>query len=341
MSQTLGRSSKSNELPIAVDAMGGDDAPEVIVAGAVAASKEGLPVCLVGDQDVLRPLLGRADVQVVHASQVVAMDESATSAIKQKPEASISAVMEAVASGQASGAVSFGHSGATLVSAVVKLGLLDGVRRPAIAILLPRADGGRLVLLDAGANIDCKPEQLVRFAHLGSAYAATLGLKQPRIGLLSNGQEASKGNELGKQTLALLQQESLHVVGNVEPQTALQGQCDVLVCDGFVGNVLLKSLEGASELAVSTLWSEVKRGLFSRLGALLLRRALWRFQRRLAWDAHGGGLLLGVAGVVVVGHGRTNARAVKAAIALAHETQKRGLCLSLEKHLTSITPQKN
>ena len=339
MSQPLGRSTKHSELPIAVDAMGGDDAPGVVVAGALAAAKEGLPVCLVGDEAILRPLVGRADVQIVHAADVIEMHETATSAIKQKPDASVCAVMEAVANGQASGAVSFGHTGATLVSAVVKLGLMKGVRRPAIAILLPRADGGRLVLLDAGANIDCKPEQLVRFAHLGSAYASALGLSQPRIGLLANGEEATKGNELGQKTLALLEQESLQVVGNIEPQSALQGQCDVLVCDGFVGNVLLKSLEGASELALSTLKSEVNRGLFSRLGALLLRRALWRFQRRLAWDAHGGGLLLGVAGVVVVGHGRTNARAVKTAIELAHQAQECDLCPSLEKHLTSIAPQ--
>lgn len=317
--------SAATPLPVAVDAMGGDHAPDAIVAGAVLAAADGLPVLLVGDEARIGPLLPRGvSVPIRHAADVVAMDE-APSAVRRKADASVRRAVELVRDGEACAAVSCGNSGAMLVAAVMALGVAEGVERPAIATVLPRQDGGRLVLLDSGANVDCRPEQLACFGQLGAAYARLLGTPDPRVGLLANGEEATKGNAQVRATLPLLQALPLRVVGNVEPTAALAGGCDVLVCDGFVGNVLLKGVEAAAETVVHLLREEIRRKPSALFGAWLTSRAFSRFRQRVAWQAYGGGLLLGTNGVVVVGHGRATAEAVHAAVKLATDASRQGV----------------
>lgn len=319
--------------PVAVDAMGGDDAPEALVAGAVASVRAGLPVLLIGDQTVLRPLIPRGvDLPIVHTEDAVGMDDPAVS-VRRRPESSLRLAMQEVASGRACAAVSCGHTGAALVAAVLDLGVLPGVERPAVATVLPRSDGGQLVLTDAGANVDCRPEQLASFAMLGAALAESLGVEEPRVGLLSNGTEPGKGNMQVRATLPLLEALPLDVVGNVEPPAAFRGDCDVLVCDGFAGNIMLKSVEGAADTVLRLLREELKGHRSAQLGAWLLQRALRGLRGKVAWEAIGGGLLLGVEGVLVIGHGRSNAEAVAAAIALAHTSAEGGLVESLRARL--------
>nr|MBA2320757.1 phosphate acyltransferase PlsX [Deltaproteobacteria bacterium] len=248
---------------------------------------------------------------------VVGMDESPAGAVRRKPDSSVRRALRAVRDGEADGVVSCGPTGAVLVASILELGLLPGVDRPAVATVLPRSDGGRLILLDAGANTDCRPELLATFAVLGAAYAEVLGVANPRVGLLANGEEDGKGNVQVRTTLPLLRALDLQVVGNIEPPAAMAGGCDVLVCDGFVGNILLKAAEGAVDTVVRLLRAEIRRSPAGLLGALLLRGAFQRFRRRVAWDAHGGALLLGTRGVVVVGHGRANPAAVAQAIRVA------------------------
>lgn len=320
---------------IAVDAMGGDHAPAEIVTGALRAAAEGLPVALVGRETELRALLPRRGPQpaIVDAADVVGMGDAAVSGVRRSEQSSLRVALRMVRDGAASAVVSCGNTGAVLVGAVLDLGVLPGVDRPAIATVLPRADGGRLFLLDAGANVDCRPEQLVSFAALGVAYAEASGIPDPRVGLLSNGEEDGKGNTQVKATLPLLRRSGLRVVGNVEPTAAMEGACDVLVTDGFVGNVLLKAAEGAVSTVVQLLRQEIRRSPVGVVGAFLLRGAFRRFRERVAWDAHGGAVLLGTRGVVVVGHGRANAQAVHQAIRLAHRTARGGLAERLRSHL--------
>lgn len=320
---------------IAVDAMGGDHAPAEIVAGAVRAAAEGLPVTLVGRDAELRALLPRRGPHpvIVDAPDVVGMGDAAVAGVRRSERSSLRVAMGLVREGRAGAVVSCGNTGAVLVAAVLDLGVLPGVDRPAIATVLPRADGGRLFLLDAGANVDCRPEQLVAFAALGVAYAEASGVPDPRVGLLSNGEEDGKGNTQVKATLPLLRASGLRVVGNVEPTAAMEGGCDVLVTDGFVGNVLLKAAEGAVTTVVQLLRQEIRRSPVGVVGAFLLRGAFRRFRERVAWDAHGGAVLLGTRGVVVVGHGRANAIAVHQAIRLAHRAHTSGLAARLGSRL--------
>lgn len=260
----------------------------------------------------------------------------APSSIRKREDVSVRRAMQLVREGRADAVVSCGSTGATLFAAVLDLGTLDGADRPAIATILPRGDGGRLVLLDAGANVDCRPELLACFAQLGVVYAEGIGVPNPRVGLLANGEEDSKGNQQVRATLPLLRALDLNVVGNVEPIGAMRGECDVLVCDGFVGNVLLKAAEGAVETVVGLLREEIQRRPSGRFGAFLLKGAFRRFQKRVAWDARGGALLLGTRGVVVVGHGRANAAAVQAAIETAGQYVEAGLVEKMAARLLTV-----
>jgi glycerol-3-phosphate acyltransferase PlsX len=327
-------------LPVAVDAMGGDHAPEAIVAGAALAVRDGIDVILVGDRDVLAPLLPRTHApRVVHAGDVVDMGETAAG-VRRKPDASVRRAMSLVQAGDACAALSFGNTGATFVAACLDLGVFEGVERPGIATVLPRSDGGRLVMLDAGANVDCRPEQLACFARLGAVYAEVLGVERPRIGLLSNGEEDSKGNMQVRATLPLLRSLPLEVVGHVEPHHAMAGACDVLVCDGFVGNILLKAAEGAVSTVVQLLTEEVSRRPSGRLGAWLLKGAFKRFRNRVQWDAQGGALLLGTRGLVVIGHGAAEAEAVRAGVALASRAAQDDLLGALAQGMQEISAEK-
>jgi len=235
-------------------------------------------------------------------------------------QASVRVAARLVREGRASAVVSCGNTGAAMVAARVEMGAMEGVDRPPVSTVLPRSDGGSLVLLDAGANVDCPPEHLVSFACLGAAHARAMGVASPRVGLLSNGEEASKGSQVTRAALPLLQALPLDVVGNVEPTGALAGACDVLVCDGFMGNAVLKAAEGAVSMAAVMLLEETRRSPLSQLALWMFRPALRRFERRVSWDTYGGGLLLGTEGVFVVGHGRSTPRAVAAAIALAQRS---------------------
>ncbi len=328
-------------LPVAVDAMGGDHAPDAIVAGAVAAVRAGLPVILVGDRSRLQPLLPRHyRPAITHAGDVVGMGEAAAAGVRRKPDSSVRRAMSLVKKGEACAALSFGNTGATFIAALFDLGVFEGVERPAIATVLPRSDGGRLVMLDAGANVDCRPEQLACFALLGASYAEALGVRNPRVGLLSNGEEDKKGNMQVRATLPLLRSLSLEVVGNVEPHHAMAGACDVLVCDGFVGNILLKAAEGAVSTVVGLLREEITRRASGRLGAWLLAGAFARFRERVQWDAQGGALLLGTRGLVVIGHGEARAEAVHAGIALAARAAEDDLLGALERRMASRVDEK-
>ena len=286
------------------------------------------------EQERRRHLRRRAPLplSIEPASDVFGMADAPAS-IRSRPDTSVRRTMQLVREKRACAAVSCGSTGATLFSAVLDLGTLPGADRPAIATRLPRRDGGHFVLLDAGANVDCRPELLASFAQLGAAYAEVSGVTRPRIGLLANGEEDGKGNMQVRATLPLLRSLDLDVVGNVEPSAAMEGACDVLVCDGFVGNILLKAAEGAVSTVVALLREEITRRPSGRIGALLLRGAFARFRERVAWEANGGALLLGADGVVVVGHGRASATAVQGAIEMASRYARSGLVEAMSRRL--------
>jgi len=293
-------------LPVAVDAMGGDHAPGAIVDGALRAVAEGLAVVLVGDVDRLSAVPGIDELDVVHAPDVVPMDASPLQGLRDHPRSSIHTVLELVRSGQASAAVSCGNSGALVIEGVRVLRPVPGVERVALAVEIPVAEQGeprgRVVLLDVGATVEPRAEHLVGFARLGRAFARGRGVGEPRLGLLSNGEEASKGTARTREALELARQAGLEL-HPVEPGPALGGAVDVLVTDGFTGNVVLKSIEATAEVARKLL----ARHLPADVAA----------EQPLSWRSYGGALLLGLSGVVVVGHGRAGPGAVLSAIRLA------------------------
>lgn len=295
------------DLPVAVDAMGGDHAPTAIVDGALAAAaRAGLHVALVGPARVLETELQRHDaaarrpVTVVEAPDVVAMDEAPLAALRRKPGASIRVALDLLASGRASAVFTAGHTGAALIAAHGALGVIAGVDRPALAVTIP-TQAGPAVLLDAGANADCRVEHLEQFAVMGSAYArVAFGLDEPAVGLLSIGTEAGKGNDLIREAHARLQAAPLRFIGNLEARDIFTGRAQVIVCDGFTGNVALK----------------VSEGLFETVAAMLPAES-GDFRRRFDYAQYGGAPLLGVAGLVLVGHGHSSATAVENGIVMA------------------------
>ena len=309
---------------IALDAMGGDAGPAVNVEGAVAAARElGLGVILVGVQEEVRRHLDRHDltglpIKVRHASEVVEMDESPSAALRKKKDSSIRVAVDLLRSGDADAVVSAGSTGAVMAIALVVLGPLPGVERPAIAALLPTL-AGHAILLDVGANVDCKPRHLVQFAIMGNVYARqALGKARPRVGLLSIGEEETKGNELTKGAFRALEEErGIEFIGNVEGVDVFKGHADVVVCDGFTGNVALKIGESMAETIMALVREEVAADLRSRAGALLLKPAFRRLRRRLDYSEVGGAPLLGVNGVTIISHGRSSAKAIRNALRVA------------------------
>ncbi|GDX80242.1 phosphate acyltransferase [Deltaproteobacteria bacterium] len=311
--------------PVALDVFGGDKAPDAILEGAALAIAQGVPVVLVGDTDLLRGKIPRG-AEVVHAPEIVGMDEPASTPLRKKPNSSIRRIFELVRDGSAQAAVTCGHSGAAMASALHVLGSIPGVDRPPLCTVVPRGDGGQLVLLDLGANVDCKPQHFAQFAVLGDAYArVVLGLERPRVGLLANGEERGKGNTQVRAAFGELEGLDIGFVGNVEPLGALRGECDVLVCDGFVGNVMLKTVEGTIEVAGRVLREELRRRPGALFGRWLLAGGFRRFRQRTTYDSVGGAILLGVDGVAVVGHGRADARAVASALRYARSCAGSGL----------------
>lgn len=310
---------------IAVDAMGGDEAPRPVVDGALAAARHlDLGVALVGPRAALEEALrGRRDfdpsqVCIVDAPEVVSMAESPAAALRRKPGASIKVAAELVASGRASALFSAGHTGATVMAAHAAFGMLPGVDRPALAATIPTGQRAA-VLLDVGASVECRPAHLLQFAAMGTVYARIgLGIASPRVGLLSIGEEETKGNELTRDAHRLLKSAPLAFIGNVEARNVYRGDADVIVSDGFTGNVALKISEGLVEVVERLLSEELSRTVTMRVGSLLTRRALRHFRRRVDYSEYGGAPLLGVAGVTIVGHGRSSAKAVRNAVAMAY-----------------------
>jgi phosphate acyltransferase len=303
--------------------MGGDQGPGVVVEGAVLAAKENadLRLSLVGPESVLERELARFGVnggrfEVVHAPETVLMDEAPAQAVKRKPQSSIVVATRLQREGNADGVVSAGNTGAAVAASLLELGRLPGVSRPAIAVIIPNVYGG-CMLLDAGATADCKPFHLLQFAVMGRDYArVAFGRAEPRVGLLNIGEESSKGNDLSKEAHRLLAGSSLNFVGNVEGHGIFAGVADVVVCDGFVGNIVLKYSESVVGWVGGVLREELRRSLRARLGFRILKPAWEKFRTRMDHADQGGAPLLGVNGICVIAHGSSSARAIKNAVAL-------------------------
>ena len=325
--------------PVAVDAMGGDNAPAEIVRGALRAATElHIPVLLVGRRELLENELARiegpetvsrARLTIVDAREVVEMDEHPANAVRSKRDSSVLRACALVADGQAGAVVSAGNSGAVLAAALFTVKRIPGIARPAIGALLPGRPS-RTFLLDVGANADCKPEWLVQFAVMGSVYARTMmEVASPRVGLLSNGEEPGKGSQLVRETYPLLEAAPVRFTGNVESKELFIGACDVAVCDGFAGNVALKAAEGVGEYLFAALRQEAMSSLTARIGGQLLKPRLRAIRDRVDYRHTGGALLLGVAGEVVIAHGRSDALAVMNAIRVASKAARRDVSGSI------------
>lgn len=318
-------------MKIAVDAMGGDNAPQVEVAGAVAAAKEySLSIILVGDKERLVAELAQYDVSglditIHHASEVVGMHDSASDAIRKKKDSSVRVAFDLVKSGVAEAVVSAGNSGATMAAGMYVLKRMNGIDRPAIAQVFPTLTG-HTVVLDIGGNVDCKPAHLVQFAIMGEVYARhVLGVKQPRVGLLSNGEEESKGNDLTREANSMLRDVAFDYSGYIEGRDIFAGKVDVVVCDGFVGNIVLKLSEGLAEAVGTMLKEEIKKKLIYKIGYLLSRPAFARFKKKVDYAEYGGAPLLGINGVGMICHGGSNIKAIKNAIRFASDYAAKGV----------------
>ncbi|PSB21658.1 phosphate acyltransferase PlsX [Phormidesmis priestleyi ULC007] len=318
---------RSTRVRIAIDAMGGDNAPAEIVAGALRAQEElGVDVLLVGDPQQIEASLKQhtqsSSLEIVPSEGAIEMSEEPLIALRRKPKASINVAMDLVKKKRADAVVSAGHSGAAMAAALLRLGRLPGIDRPAIGAVLPTMIAGKPVLiLDVGANVDCRPKFLEQFALMGSIYSQyVLGVAEPKVGLLNIGEEPNKGNELAIQTHQLLEENpNIPFIGNAEGRDVLSGHFDVIVCDGFAGNVLLKFAEAVGEVALQILRQELPRGLHGKVGVSFLRPNLKRIKQRMDHAEHGGGLLLGVAGICIISHGSSQAPTIFNAARLAKD----------------------
>ncbi len=331
---------------IAVDAMGGDRAPAEIVAGAVMAQDRlAAQIVLVGDRAAIAACLEKhcqqypqavRQIEICEAEGAIAMDEEPLEALRRKPKSSIAVAMDLVKKKEADAVVSAGHTGAAMVAASLRLGRLPGVDRAAIGAFLPTAIPHKpVLLLDVGANVDCRPKFLEQFALMGSIYCRyALGVNEPKIGLLNIGEEATKGNDLAVRVYQALQDDPrLCFAGNAEGRDVLSGRFDAVVCDGFMGNVLLKFAEGVGLLAMQILKEELPRGLLGKLGSLLLQGNFKRIKQRMDYDEYGGALLLGVAGICVIGHGSSKGTSVYNAIRVASDAVRNRLIDRLREEI--------
>src|SRR6516225_7641991 len=331
---------------IALDAMGSDRAPRPEIEGAIQAARQlGARVLLVGPEDRIRMELGRhrgisdLPIEIVHASEVITMEDKAAQAVRSKRDSSMRVGVRLVREGRAAGFVTAGNTGAAMATAKMVLGAIPGVDRPALAAVFPTAMGTAAMLLDVGANVDCKPHNLEQFAVMGEIYFRSIfGTKRPTVGLLSIGEEESKGNELTREAFQLLKQLPLNFVGNVEGRDLYNGQVDVIVADGFVGNVALKTSEGVANLVRTALKESLKATITRQVGALLSRNAFTDFKKRLDHTEYGGAPLLGVKGVCIITHGSSNANAMKNAVRVAAEFSQRGINDSIERGLAALHP---
>jgi len=329
---------------IAVDAMGGDYAPQEAVQGALAAAKKGVPLILFGNQDKVLPLLAyycsgwrSLPIQLVHCSDVVGMDDDPVRAILRKKDSSIVRALQAVRSGAAHAFVSAGNSGAVMAAASTVLGRVPGVMRPAIGSFLPTTGAGSLFCLDLGANPDCTPEYLVQFAYMGYAYVRlTKQIAQPTIALLSNGHEPYKGSSLIKKAFDLLQKTKLEFVGNIESRDIFSGRADVVVTDGFTGNVLLKGIQGTANAVMDWMKEEASQSLLSKILLSCAKPIVARIKKRIDYARTGGALLLGVNKPVVIAHGSSKALAITQAIFFAHNTVQEKIIPTFNETLKTL-----
>jgi len=316
---------------VAVDAMGGDHAPDVVIDGVLeAVARFDVCVLLVGPEDVLKARLARrrydaSRVEIVHASETIQMDEAPAAAIRRKKDSSISVGIQCVKDRRADAFFSAGNTGAVVCGATLKLGLLETIERPGIAIVMPNRTGVSLII-DAGANINPKPVHLLQYAIMGSAYFEDiLGKKHPTVGLLNVGEEEAKGTDFVRQTHQLIEESPVNFIGNVEGKHIFSGQCDVIVADGFVGNVTLKVAESIAEILSHFLKDEMASSWRGRLSYLLGRPCFNNFRKKIDYSEYGGAPLLGVDGIAIIGHGRSSAKAVMNAIRVAKKEVERNI----------------
>lgn len=309
-------------MQIALDAMGGDYGPEQLITGAILAIKQaGINVTLVGDSALLQSYLDKtaeqdvwqSSLEIAQASEVIGMDEYPVDAIRRKKDSSIMVAFELAKQGKVDGVVSAGNSGATLAAALRKLGRVKNVSRPGIASMFPTLKKP-VTIMDIGANVDCRPDHLMQFAVMASAFSESYDIKEPRVGILSIGEETGKGNNLVRETYDLLQKSSLNFIGNVEGRDVYKGDVDVIVCDGFVGNNILKVSEGLADAILQMLRNEIAKSPLAKAGYFLAKPAFKRFKKRVDYTEYGGAPLLGINGTGIVCHGKSNAQAIKNAI---------------------------
>ena len=332
-------------MKVAVDAMGGDHSPAVVVQGAVEAAAElGIKITLVGNRKLITEALASrsfADsIEVCHCEEVVWMDESPFKAIRKKKESSIRVAFDLVKRGDVDAVVSAGNSGATLAAGIMTLGRVFGVERPAIAGILP-SEKGHVILIDVGANVDCRPGHLFQFGVMAHAFASScMGIDKPGVGLLSIGEEGSKGNEQVRLARELFKRSQLNFVGNVEGGDIFKGNVDIIVCDGFVGNVTLKFGERMAESISKLLKAELMSSFWGRLIRPFTRRSLESFRRKMDYEEYGGAPLLGINGVGIVCHGESSAKAIKNAIRLATRFANNRVLEKMITHLNAFKADK-
>lgn len=332
-----------SKITVAVDAMGGDQAPVDVVEGAVEASRRwGVSIVLVGDTDTVKAELGKYDcadllISVEHASEVVGMHDSASDAVRKKKDSSIRVAFNLVKDGRADAVVSAGNSGATMAAGMFVLKRIQGIDRPAIATIFPNLVDQTLIL-DVGGNVDCKSMHLQQFAIMGDIYARHLmGKRSPRVGLLSNGEEESKGNDLTRESHQLLQNAAFNYVGYVEGRDIFNGSVDVVVCDGFVGNVLLKVSEGLADAIGKMLRAEIESSFMAKIGYLLARPAFRLFKKKVDYSEYGGAPLLGIQGTGMICHGGSNPKAIMNAIRMACETVEHDVNVKLAEKMQLLS----
>jgi glycerol-3-phosphate acyltransferase PlsX len=329
---------------IALDAMGTDRAPRPEVEGAILAARHyHMHVLLVGRETQLReelanhPSAGNLPIEIVNASEVIGMRDKAAQAMRAKRDSSMRVGLRLVRERRADGFVTAGNTGAAMATAKIALGTLPGVDRPGLAAVFPTATGSAAIMIDVGANVDCKPANLEQFAVMGEIYFRSIFSKpRPRVGLLSIGEEESKGNELTHQAFHLLKELPINFMGNVEGRDLYNGNADVIICDGFVGNVALKVSEGVAQTVRYMLRESLKLTIASKVGSLLARNAFKDFKRRLDYSEYGGAPLLGVKGACIVCHGSSNANAIKNALRVAAEYARAGITHKIERELAHI-----
>ncbi|AMA72630.1 MULTISPECIES: phosphate acyltransferase PlsX [Aneurinibacillus] len=304
---------------IAIDAMGGDFAPTSNVEGAIQAAREmpDVRIVLVGDEARLAPMLSQApkNIEIRHASEMIAADEEPVKAVRRKRDSSMVVGVTMVKNKEADVIISAGNTGAFMTAALLITGRIKGIDRPALSPIVPTVDSAGVMILDAGANMDAHPKHLLQYAIMGNIYAEkVMGVERPRIGLLNVGTEEKKGNDLTKETYGLLKESSLNFIGNVEARDIMEHVCDVVVCDGFSGNILLKTMEGTAKTMMSVMRGEFTRTITSQLAAMMLRPGLRRMKAQMDYSEYGGALLMGVQGICIKAHGSSNPRAIHIAV---------------------------